>query len=194
LLLSGLLDELAVEAPNVRINIIPHVATYEEMVLRSEIDLLIAPREVVEPLTALHAQTLLSDRFVCAIDRDHPQVGESMSVAQFPTLPYVAYHLTLASSVPARRLSARGVTRRIEVTTESFVVQPLILRGTQSFALVPLRLVEHFAEIAGIRWVEPPFELEAIITEAMFWAPRVESNQAHRWLRERVAGAAAALA
>lgn len=194
LLLSGLLDELAVEAPNVRINIVPHVAGFEEMVLRSEVDLLIAPLEVIETPTELHAHTLLHDRFVCAIDRNHPTVGESMSVEQFQTLPYVAYHLTLASSVPERRLSVRGVTRRIEVATQSFVVQPLILRGTRSFALVPLRLVEHFAEIAGIRWVEPPFELDAVITEAMFWAPRAESNQAHRWLRERVAAAATATA
>ncbi|RYF48434.1 MAG: LysR family transcriptional regulator [Comamonadaceae bacterium] len=194
LLLSSLLDELAVEAPNVRINIVPHVANYEEMVLRSKVDLLIAPQEVVESSTGLQSHTLLTDRFVCAIDRDHPLVGKSMSAEQFQTLPYVGYHLTLASSIPERQLSARGVARRIEVATQSFVVQPLILRGTRSFALVPLRLVEHLAETAGIRWVETPFDLGAIITETMFWAQRVESDQAHRWLRERVALAADALA
>ncbi|MGV9675552.1 LysR family transcriptional regulator [Nocardia sp. NPDC003482] len=193
LVLSRVLDELAVEAPNVQINIVPHVPGYEEMVLRSEIDLLILPRELILSSARLRSEPLLTDRFVCAIDRDHPDVTDHMTGEQFRSLPYVAYHVGPIPSAPERQLTARGVRRDVEVATQSFVVLPLILRGTRFFALVFLRLVRHFADSAGIRWVEPPFALDPI-TEAMFWAPRADSDPAHRWLRDRIAAAAATLA
>jgi DNA-binding transcriptional LysR family regulator len=60
-------------------------------------------------------------------------------------------------------------------------------------AVVPERLGRHFAGQAGIRLLDPPYPL-APMRLAMFWAPRAGHDPAHRWLRDRVLQAAAALA
>jgi DNA-binding transcriptional LysR family regulator len=193
LLLTGLLDQMALEAPNVRIKVVPpHVDDFEQPLLRSKIDLLILPHGYVPSPSALHSAPLLSDRFVCAIDTRHPDVGAHMTKQQFRTLPYIAYHTVSHPSVPERQLRARGIDRPVEVATQSFVVLPLMLTGTRFFALVHQRLAERFADQAAIRWVDPPFAMDPI-EETLFWAPASHTDPAHRWLRTRIQDTAANL-
>lgn len=191
LLLTGLFDQMAMEAPNVRINIVPpHVDDFEQPLLRSKIDLLILPREYVPLSSPLRSAPLLSDRFVCAIDAGHPDVGAQMTKQQFRTLPYIAFRSVSQPSIPERQLRVRGIDRPVEVVTQSFVVLPLMLTGTRFFALVHQRLAERFADQAAIRWVDPPFAMEPI-EEALFWGPASHTDPAHRWFRTRIQGAAA---
>jgi DNA-binding transcriptional LysR family regulator len=49
-----------------------------------------------------------------------------------------------------------------------------------------------FDSAPRVRLLDPPFELP-LLTEAMYWNPRVDADPAHRWLREQVAAAAAEL-
>jgi DNA-binding transcriptional LysR family regulator len=90
------------------------------------------------------------------------------------------------------RFRQLGIDRATAIGTQSIVIQPLVLAGTRMMALVPERFGRYFAGQAGIRMLDPPYSLDPPHL-AMFWAPRADHDPAHRWLRERVLRAAAAL-
>ncbi|MFF7941495.1 LysR family transcriptional regulator [Nocardia gamkensis] len=191
-LLRSLLNELVAEAPNVRINVRPISADYADQLRRGQIDLFIVPREIERSGAFLHSEDVFRDRFVCAVDIDHPEVGETISLEQFQTLPYLSYDAGPLPSAAQLQLRTRGIERTVDVTTQSFVVAPLMLRATRFLTLVHERLGRILADQARIRLLEPPVDLSPI-TEAMFWSPRHQDSPAHRWLRERIRESAATL-
>lgn len=191
-LLRSLLSELRREAPNVRINVRPISADYADQLRRGLIDLFIVPRELEQSGVPLHCEDLFTDRLVCATDVENREVGEVITREQFETLPYLAYEGGALPSSTQKQLRALGIHRPVDVTTQSFVAAPLLLRDTPFFTVVYERLGRSLAAQARIRLLEPPFDL-APVTEAMFWSPRHEDSPAHRWLRERVRQSAASI-
>jgi DNA-binding transcriptional LysR family regulator len=191
LLLGPLVADLEAEAPNLSLTIRPVTADYAEQIGRPQLDLLILP-EMAADLRARSAR-LFSDRLVCAVDRAHPEVGERLTEEQFRSLPLVAYRGTPTESPAEHWFRELGIDRATAVGTESIVIQPLVLAGTRMMALIPERLGRHFAKQAGIRLLDPPYPL-APLHMAMFWVPRAGHDPGHRWLRDRVRRAAAALA
>lgn len=192
LLLSRLLAELEVEAPNIRFTVRPIAADFAEQISRSQLDLLILPEELVPETIQVRSARLFTDRLVCAVDRNHPEVRELLTEEQFCTLPYVAYDGNPVQTVHERRFRQLGIDRPIDIRTQSFVVQPLMLPGTRLMALLHERLGRYFAKHVSIRLVDPPFSLRPM-SEAMYWSPRTDTDPAHRWLRERLRSAASAL-
>jgi DNA-binding transcriptional LysR family regulator len=192
LLLGRLLAELEVEAPNVRFTVRPIAADYAEQIDRSQLDLLIFPGELAPDGMQARSATLFTDRLVCAVDRNHPEIGERMTMDQFCTLPLVSFDGTPLQTVSELRFHELGIDRPIEIRTQSIVIQPLMLHGTRLMALFPERLGQYFAEQVGIRLVDPPFPF-GLVSEAMFWSPQADADPAQRWLRKRVRIAAATL-
>jgi DNA-binding transcriptional LysR family regulator len=190
LLLGPLVAELEAEAPDLRLIIRPVAADYAEQLGRPQLDLVILPEEVAD-LKASSAR-LFSDRLVCALDARHPEVGDQLTEEQFRTLPLVSHSAGFADPMIERRFRELGIDRATAVGTQSIVIQPLVLAGTRMMAVVPERLGRHFAGQAGIRLLDPPLSFGPLRL-AMFWETRAGRDPAHRWLRERVLRAAAAL-
>jgi DNA-binding transcriptional LysR family regulator len=192
LLLGHLLAEMEVEAPNLRFTVRPIAADFAEQISSSRLDLLILPEELIPEDMEAHSERLFSDRLVCAVDRNHPEVGNQMTEEQFSTLPLVSYDGNPLQTIHELRFRQLGLDRPIEIRTQSFVVQPLMLPGSRLMALVHERLGRYFAENAGIRLLDPPFPI-APMSEAMFWSPQADSDPAHQWLRDRVRHGASSL-
>jgi DNA-binding transcriptional LysR family regulator len=190
LLLGPLVAELEAEAPNLRLIIRPIAADYADQINRSQLDLLILP-EGTAGLQASSAR-LFSDRLVCAVDVGHPEVGERLTEEQFRTLPLVSYSAGFMEPMIEHRFRELGIDRETAVGAQSIVIQPLVLASTRMMAVIPERLGRHFAGQADIRLLDPPRPLGPLYM-AMYWAPRIGHDPAHRWLRERVLQAAAAL-
>lgn len=185
-LLRPLLVELEREAPNLRLNVRPPTPDAAERLARSELDLVILPAELAGPAAdELRSAPLFTERLVIAIDRDHPDVGAHITEQQFRTLPYLAYNGVPGMTISELRLQRLGIDRHVDVHTQSFVVQPLMLPGTRLVGLLHERLVAYFAPHLPIRRLDPPFDVPPL-TEAMFWSPRTDADPAHRWLRDRV--------
>jgi DNA-binding transcriptional LysR family regulator len=191
LLLGPLVAELEAEAPNITLTIRPVAADYAEQIDRPQLDLMILPEEAAD--LQVRSARLFSDRLVCAVDGGHPDVGERLTEEQFRTLPLVSYRATPTETMIEHRFRELGIDRVTAVGTESIVIQPLVLVGTRMMALIPERLGRHFAKQAGIRLLDPPYPL-APMHATMFWAPRADHDPGHRWLRDRMRQAAAALA
>lgn len=188
LLLGPLLAELCEEAPKVKFQIHPLAANYVQMVERFQLDLLLYPDELIAPDSELCSEMLYVDRLVCVVGADHPDVGNTMTIDQFRTLPSVSYGGD-SDTVSSRRFREQGIDRAVEILAQSFVVQPLLLPGTRLMSVLPERLARHFEGQVAIRILEPPVKL-APLTEGMYWSPRAEADPAQRWLRLRLQEAA----
>jgi DNA-binding transcriptional LysR family regulator len=188
--LRPLLAQLVREAPSVRLHVRPVAADLGEQVRRGLVDLLIVPREILGDTAGLQLGPLFSDRYVCAVDRDNPDVGDSLTVEEFSNQPYLAYDVGGLGSLVERQLDAAGIRRNLEVSTGTFLVAPYLVRGTRLLTLLHERLVSAMPGDLALRLVEPPMPLDPV-TEVMAWTTRHEHDPAHVWLRERLLDLAA---
>lgn len=193
-LLVPLLQAIAVEAPGITINLLPRSSDARRLVQTDQADIVIEPRELFGE-TEFPGRHLFSDRWLCAVDADNRRVPRTrITLDKYLQLPHLVYtigtdrQLNLAD----RHLEQLGVRRRIEITVESFLLVPFLLEGTPLASLVLERAAKRLTAAAHIRTLEAPVRLPDI-NEAMYWHPRHTTDPGHRWLRERLWTAAAAL-
>jgi DNA-binding transcriptional LysR family regulator len=175
-------------AKDVRLYVEPVRTGYSSDLRSGRLDLLILPHEVAEDIGGMESEDLFTDHFVGAASADNAEVDD-LTVEKFSSLPYIAYRVNGGSSNVDKQLDALGVQRNVEMTTESFLVPPLILAGSRLIAMLHERTGALLAASAGLRLFEPPVEL-APISQALFWHPRRTDDPAHRWLREQIVATA----
>lgn len=183
--LRPLLARLASEAPHVRLHLRPVTADFRDQLRRNLADLLIVPREVLGQAHDFPSSPLFSDRYVCAVGRDNPDVGDTITLDQFSAQPYLAYNVGVLTSVAEQQLDAAGIPRNVEVVAETLVLAPHLLSGTRLLTLLHERLARAMPAQLDIRLLEPPMPLSPI-TEVMSWTTRHEHDPAHVWLRRRL--------
>ncbi|MGW0704460.1 LysR family transcriptional regulator [Streptomyces sp. NPDC002643] len=185
LLLQPLLRRVGIETPGVTVEVHPLVGQIQRMVGQDGIDLVIGP---AGEQTGVRSERLFSDRFVCIVSADHPEVGDRMTTDLFESLP----QLTIAWPQPRLRtiadeyLDNAGLRRHVVATTRSFALAPHLVRGTRLVALVQERLAHELRETTGIRILEPPFSSPGL-EEMMYWNAAADGDPAHAWLRRMIA-------
>lgn len=128
-----------------------------------------------------------TDTWVCVVADDHPEIGDHLTYDDLVEAPWVAFSIPGLHRLPKLRpLLAHGIDPRIEVVTDTFAAIPFLVPGTRRLALVQSRLGRRFADVAGIRVLEPPVALPPLQL-TMVWHPDLTSDHGHRWFRELVA-------
>jgi DNA-binding transcriptional LysR family regulator len=188
--LQPFIARLSAEAPGVHLRIFPTGDDAPARLRKNEVDLLIMPREAIEERVDFPHQPLYRDRYVVAVDRDHPDVGDTITLKQFSTLPYVAAASGRLRSLQDMQLDFLGIDRNVEITV-GFGTAPFLLRGTRLITLVHETLGKRFEDAASIRLLDPPIPRLQPITEIMGWTKRTDADAGHRWLRRAVASLAA---
>ena len=187
--LQPLIGRLSTEAPGIRLHIFPTGDDFADQLRGHRADLLVIPREAFEEHAEFPHRVLFRDRYLVAVDRDHPEVGEEISLEQFSRLPYLATSSGHLRGLAEMQLDFLGVPRNTEITA-GFGMVPFLLRGTRLVALVHERLGRQFQDAAGIRLLEPPIQLQPI-TEIMAWTARTDRDPGHQWFRQRLIDLAA---
>lgn len=123
ILLRPLLARLETVAPAVRISLIPVVVPFRAMLGRGEVDLVVFPIEVDPGMRDFAHRTLFTDRYVCTVWNQHPDVGEEITLEMLTRLPYLGCSCAEHASSLEAQLDAAGVERRREVSTTSFASQ-----------------------------------------------------------------------
>ncbi|WP_353509344.1 LysR family transcriptional regulator [Intrasporangium sp.] len=183
--LHPLLARLTSEAPGIRLHIFPTGDDFADQLRRNLVDLLIVPREAMEVHADFPHHVLYRDRYLVAVDEDHPDVGDTITAEQFSTLPYLATSSGHLRSLAEMQLDFLGVPRNVEITT-AFGVAPFLLKGTRLITLIHERLADQVRETAGLKVMEPPIPRLQPITEIMLWTKRTDGDKAHQWLRQRL--------
>jgi DNA-binding transcriptional LysR family regulator len=82
-------------------------------------------------------------------------------------------------------LSARGLSRTVSVRVPHFLVAPLLVARTDLVLTAPRRVVEAFADFAGLHVFEPPIRLPTFAIQQA-WLARHHADPTHRWFRAQV--------
>lgn len=183
LVLKQLTTELAATT-QVHLEVRPVTTTHIEELRDNKVDMVITPREVLRDAQDLHSATLFRDRFVGIASRDNKAV-ESLTTETFSEMPYLAYRSDGTRSNVDDQLDRLGITRNVQMTSESFVVAPLMVSGSDFIAIVQERLARELLEPLQLQIFDPPVPLLPV-TQAVFWHPRRVDDPAHRWLRELI--------
>ncbi|MFJ6561193.1 LysR substrate-binding domain-containing protein [Streptomyces sp. NPDC091412] len=181
--LQPLIARLSVEAPGIRLNIFPTGDDFADQLRGHRADLLVMPREAFEEHEQFPHRVLFQDRYLVAVDEDHPEVGDEITLEQFTTLPYLAASSGHLRGLSEMQLDFLGVPRNVEITA-GFGMAPFLLSGTRLITLVHERLAHKIGEAAGIRLLEPPIPQLQPITEIMAWTKRTDRDPGHRWFRQ----------
>jgi len=140
----------------------------------------------------VRAQALFHDRFIGVVREGHPLASGEVTSQRYAAARHVLVALRLGpkQGPVEAALRAQGLARDVAVTVESFSAAIAIARGSDLIATVPGRSTA--VSRAGL----PSFALPFMVGEfaiSLLWHPRQDGDAAHRWLRQCVKDACAAV-
>ena len=123
-------------------------------------------------------QSLFKEKFVCAVRRNHPRIGSTVSLDQFQDED----HLAIATAgtghgIVERTLEAKGVRRRVGLTVPSFLGIASILSSTDYLVILPEQLAEHLARPGTIKVLRLPFQLPSYVIMQHWHGNRAGARQ-----------------
>jgi LysR family transcriptional regulator, nod-box dependent transcriptional activator len=182
-LLKPLVEHIADVAPGIKVHIQRSETSTAKHLAARHIDLSIQPAGTHR---SFETQKLFSDRWMCAIWRGNDEVGDQLSVEQLASLRHATYSLAPYGFTLAERCVASLARQlRVQVTSESFLALPLLVRGTRLVALIQSRLGEQLKDTAELRLLEPPVPIDPLVM-SMWWNALYNGDAAHTWLRTKI--------
>jgi len=175
---AALVARVASDAPGVRLHFMAKTDRETTLLRKGAVDL---ETGIVgtEADPEVRTRALFGDRFVGVVRAGHPLARGKVTLARY----LAARHVLVArqggrqSPVDAALLPAE---RSIAATTGSFAAALALARASDLVATVPERQTGILRE--GMHSFALPVEVPAL-TISMLWHPRMDVDQAHRWLR-----------
>jgi len=187
-LLLPMLGDIRRRAPSLKValHLIDGGRIWEQME-RGDIDIGMMTPESAPPL--LRSRQLWTERYVCIARAGHARARPGMGATTFSGLDHIVVSPRGSGFVgPAdSALKENGLTRKVFVSVNSFLLVPELVRTSDLVALVPERLVARGT--TGIRVFPPPIDVPGF-SIAMVWHDRTTSSPCHLWLRRKLLAAA----
>jgi LysR family nod box-dependent transcriptional activator len=190
-LLPAILENASREAPGIRINIELINQTALSRLEYGDVDLclcmdslqLFDVRAFPETLRSIRLRPV---RWICAVDRNHPTVGDTLSSEQYFSLPHV-FGRPNGSNISTEQLARRllGVDLPVHIALPSLLHLPLVLPGTRLIATLPERVANMFISWLPVKTFALPFETEPR-HEILLWHKRNDADPAHSWFRDLI--------
>ncbi len=182
-LLPALVDYIESKAPGVRLEVKPIDFTVMDKQLESgEVDVSVTSYHNASQ--GLHARALYTERLVCVVRRNHPDIADSITLDQFCNLDHVLASPsgggTFVRLIDAALKSA-GRTRRVRLKLPHFLMVPEVVARSDMVAVLPERLARAYARKLSI--IEAPLKLPGFDIAAI-WHERTHNDPAQQWLRQ----------
>jgi DNA-binding transcriptional LysR family regulator len=182
-LIGRLIELLQVEAPGIRLNLSLPSSQSTARLEAGEIDLLLTPDEF---MTSDHPRELLfEERHVIVGWRQNPVMRAPITQATFLNCGHVTVRISNQDTFIEAILLKLFPERRIEVSAQSFIQVPWLLRGTNRLSVMHERLAKVTAPIFDLAIAEPPFPLP-VMREMMQSHVARSNDEGLVWLRERI--------
>lgn len=135
----------------------------------------------------IRSRALFADRFIGVVRSDHPITRSTVTSSDYASWPHVAtWRLGLGTGFIDEHLEDIGLARTTVTSVDGFAAALALARGSDLIATVPER---HTAGLrGGMHSFTIPLPLQDF-TISLLWHPRLDSDPAHRWLRELVRAA-----
>lgn len=181
---------LAAEAPDAALAIRPlngalSLATPAEDIARRGGHFQILPAEFCVPgEPRVH---LFHEHYCCAVWRDNPHVGESLTYDGLRQLPQIAMQFSDSSpdAIEARPLILSGLNRPTRATADQFLLALELVVGTPYLAMIPSRLARKWESMLNLRVFELPEAVGRIEFDAALQCDEGQMDDpALRWFRD----------
>jgi DNA-binding transcriptional LysR family regulator len=179
------------EAPRVRLRFIQKVNKDSAALRDGTVDL---ETGVIEETTSpeLRARALFRDQFIGVVRAGHPLAEGEITPARYAAGKHIFVArrgIDVEKGLVDAALSAFQLEREIVVSVTGFTTALALARASDLIVAVPERHTENLR--AGMYSFSLPVEVPHI-TVSMLWHPRMDGDQAHRWLRGCVSGVSGA--
>ena len=132
----------------------------------------------------IRSRALFNDRYIGVVKGDHPLARAPVTSADYASWPHVIVsRLGLGMGDIDERLQELGLSRTIVSSVDGFSAALALARGSDLIATVP------DLHTAGLREGMHSFAVPLAVRDfriSLLWHPRLDSDPAHRWLREIV--------
>ncbi len=135
----------------------------------------------------LQQMRLDDETFCCVMRNDHPLAEGKLSLENY----LAAEHILVAPMGGAPRgmidslLERQGHARRIALVVPSFLAALELIRNTDLFATLPVKVVRRWSNTANLHIVKPDY-LRTSIRIRAFWHERFGKSPFHVWLRREL--------
>lgn len=181
--LVPLVEALQEEAPGIRLELSLPGTQSTSLLESGEIDLIITPEEFLE---SDHPRELVfKERFVVVGSVKNPVMAIPMTREAFLESGHVGVRISNQDTYIENALFKLFPSRRIEVTAQSFIQVPWLLRGTNRLSVMHERLAKACAPVLDLAFAEPPFPLP-IMHEMMQHHGARANDAGLSWLRDRI--------
>jgi len=186
----SVLRTLARVAPAVSIQALPPSNPSEafQKLRMGELDFVVGQFD--ELPDAVHCATLLTDRVVYVVRKDHPRIKRRLSLAQIKREKHIqAVPATAQRFHPQVRqiFDAGGVSQQNVLASHDALVCLLIVSRTDLLYPTLATLAKPFSKALGLRILEPPLEIPRVEVH-LAWHNRTHRSSSHRWFRELLLG------
>ncbi|MDR7152036.1 DNA-binding transcriptional LysR family regulator [Hydrogenophaga palleronii] len=184
-LLPPLLDRLGKVAPNIRVEVSTIDKHVHKTLEAGDIDLAVG--FVSEASDSTLQQVLFEERFACLVRRDHPRVGDRLTLRQYQAESHVMVTTSgTGHHVVERTLEKLKIRRRVSVWLPSFLGLSTVIGATDHICTLPRRAAALMEQRGGVRMLELPFELPSYVVKQI-WHARQAQDPANKWLRNQLA-------
>jgi DNA-binding transcriptional LysR family regulator len=183
----ALLTRIAHDAPGVQLRFLPKLDKESTLLRDGAVDL---ETGVIDEDTwpELRSQVLFEDELVCAVRVGHALSRGVVTAARYAAAQHLGVSRRLLERGPIDDALARlGLERRLPVVVGGFSTALALARRSDLLATVPRRHCGVLLE--DLHTFPLPIVLPSLRV-SMLWHPRLDSDPAHRWLREAVRSAA----
>jgi DNA-binding transcriptional LysR family regulator len=133
-------------------------------------------------------QKIAHDRFVVVARKNHPALGQGLSMDTFLQLKHInVSHRRKGAGPIDVALDKIGAKRNVVMRGQHFLTVPTAVIRTDLIACLPYHLAKHY-ELAIY---ELPFELP-LLEYFLYWHVSADHDYAHMWMREQIAQVAKA--
>lgn len=181
--IAGVLNRVHQEAPGVSIELRQPAAENAAQLEAGEIDLLIAPEGFASGRHS--AVNLFDDGYCAVVDRDHPDVGESLSLAQYAQLAHISVESMGKPFFESWFDRTHGEIRQVQVVAHTFALLPQLVAGTRLVGTMHARAAAMLTPSLPLKSVRLDFAVPRL-TEVLQWHEARDLDPGAQWLRELI--------
>lgn len=185
-LVPAIVAQLRMQAPGISLRLTPYGSDLAETGVTSGMTALALGR-IVDPPNNLVVQHLMEEGLACMVRADHPEIGDSISRAQYERMKHVnmlppgRLRVGLFQALERQRLK-----REVAVSVTHFLAIPEMVAVTDYCATLPRQICRRLSHDTRLKVVPTPVDLGTFPVE-MAWHVRYRHDPAHRWLRGLIA-------
>lgn len=132
-------------------------------------------------------QKLFEHRFACLVRRDHPEIGDAISLDQFLAADHaVVAQKGRSQEIFEQRMRELGLKRRVLLQSPHFMSAPLMVAHSDMITTVPRAVARAYSQMAPLKLLDPPVDIP-VIELKQFWHRRYHKDPSVQWLRTTIA-------